>query len=107
MEKRPIQVRRDSVPRVRRSRQGTGKAKFVGRHRRPRPCLRQILRTRTRNARNSRDRPDRGRSLPGVVAVLTAADFDDLTPIYNGRPIIAMHKVRYVGEPVRRWRRSI
>ena len=39
-------------------------------------------------------------ALPGVVAVLTAADIDDLNPIYNGRPIIAMHKVRYVGEPV-------
>ncbi len=32
--------------------------------------------------------------------MLTAADIDDLNPIYNGRPIIAMHKVRYVGEPV-------
>ncbi len=39
-------------------------------------------------------------ALPGVVAVLTAADIDDLNPIYNGRPVIAMNKVRYVGEPV-------
>ena len=35
-----------------------------------------------------------------MVAVLTAADIDDLNPIYNGRPVIAMNKVRYVGEPV-------
>jgi CO/xanthine dehydrogenase Mo-binding subunit len=35
-----------------------------------------------------------------VVAVLTAADIGDLQPIYNGRPVIAMGKVRYVGEPV-------
>jgi CO/xanthine dehydrogenase Mo-binding subunit len=39
-------------------------------------------------------------SLHGVVAVLTAADLADLHPIYNGRPVIAMEKVRYVGEPV-------
>src|SRR5216684_2684460 len=35
-----------------------------------------------------------GHSVPRVD------DIDDLNPIYNGRPIIAMHKVRYVGEPV-------
>ena len=39
-------------------------------------------------------------ALPGVIAVLTAADIADLNPIYNGRPVIAMNKVRYVGEPV-------
>ncbi|MGH7854757.1 MAG: xanthine dehydrogenase family protein molybdopterin-binding subunit, partial [Candidatus Binatia bacterium] len=38
--------------------------------------------------------------LPGVVAVLTAVDIADVNSIYNGRPVIAMNKVRYVGEPV-------
>jgi CO/xanthine dehydrogenase Mo-binding subunit len=32
--------------------------------------------------------------------VLTAADIGDVNPIYNGRPVIAMNKVRYVGEPI-------
>ena len=36
-------------------------------------------------------------ALPGVIAVLTAADIADLNPIDNGRPVIAMNKVRYVG----------
>jgi CO/xanthine dehydrogenase Mo-binding subunit len=35
-----------------------------------------------------------------VFAVLTAADLTDLSPIYNGRPVIAIEKVRYAGEPV-------
>jgi CO/xanthine dehydrogenase Mo-binding subunit len=39
-------------------------------------------------------------TLPGVFAVLTAADLTDLSPIYNGRPVIAIEKVRYAGEPV-------
>ncbi|HEU4341379.1 MAG TPA: xanthine dehydrogenase family protein molybdopterin-binding subunit, partial [Candidatus Binatia bacterium] len=39
-------------------------------------------------------------ALEGVAAVLTAADVGDLVPTYNGRPVIATDKVRYVGEPV-------
>jgi CO/xanthine dehydrogenase Mo-binding subunit len=39
-------------------------------------------------------------ALTGVAAVLTAADLGGLVPTYNGRPVIASNKVRYVGEPV-------
>lgn len=42
--------------------------------------------------------------LPGVVAVLTAADLADLDPFYGhalrDRPIVAIDKVRFAGEPV-------
>jgi CO/xanthine dehydrogenase Mo-binding subunit len=39
-------------------------------------------------------------ALPGVAAVLTAVDLGDVVPTYNGRPVIGVNKVRYIGEPV-------
>ena len=33
-------------------------------------------------------------------AVLTAKDLSGIDPFYNGRPVVAMDRVRYVGEPV-------
>lgn len=46
----------------------------------------------------------RARALPGVVAVLTREDVSDLDPYYGhclrDRPLIALERVRYVGEPV-------
>ncbi|MGH8797095.1 MAG: xanthine dehydrogenase molybdopterin binding subunit, partial [Caldimonas sp.] len=46
---------------------------------------------------------DRVRALPGVVAVLTAADFpgpNDCGPVIHDDPILADGEVRYVGQPV-------
>ena len=50
---------------------------------------------------------DEARAQPGVLAVFTAADLDlpDLAPIpvvnpRMGRPILARHTVRFIGEPV-------
>ena len=43
-------------------------------------------------------------ALPGVVAVLTRDDLNDINPYYGhclrDRPLIAIDRVRYVGEPV-------
>ena len=50
-------------------------------------------------------------ALPGVVAVLTGADLE-LQPVasaYNptvARPLLAMERVRYVGEPIAARRRD-
>ena len=38
--------------------------------------------------------------LPGVAGVLTGRDMADLDPHYAGRPLIALERVRYAGEPV-------
>ncbi len=38
--------------------------------------------------------------LPGVAGVLTGRDVADLDPHYAGRPLIALERVRYAGEPV-------
>lgn len=78
----------------------TGKAKFVGDITVPGMLYGKILRSTYPHARIRSIDAAQAEALPGVVAVLTAADIADLNSIYNGRPVIAMDKVRYVGEPV-------
>jgi CO/xanthine dehydrogenase Mo-binding subunit len=78
----------------------TGKAKFVGDISVPGMLYGKILRSPYPHARLLSIETKKAEALAGVVAVLTAADIADVNPIYNGRPVIAMHKVRYVGEPV-------
>jgi CO/xanthine dehydrogenase Mo-binding subunit len=60
----------------------------------------KILRSSYPHARIVSVDTSKAEELPGVAAVLTSADLSDLNPIYNGRPVIAMGKVRYTGEPV-------
>ena len=100
MAKRQLKYVGHSVPRVDGVDKVTGKAKFVGDITVPGMLYGKILRSPYPHARIRAIDATEAEALPGVVAVLTAADIDDLNPIYNGRPIIAMHKVRYVGEPV-------
>jgi len=78
----------------------TGAAKYVGDIMVPGMLHGKILRSTYPHARIRAIDASRAEALPGVVAVLTAADIADLNPIYNGRPVIALNKVRYVGEPV-------
>ena len=78
----------------------TGKAKFVGDLAVPGMLYGKILRSSYPHARIRSIDARQAESLQGVAAVLTAADIGDLQAIYNGRPVIAMEKVRYVGEPV-------
>jgi CO/xanthine dehydrogenase Mo-binding subunit len=46
----------------------------------------------------------RAAKLPGVVAILTRDDVRDINPYYGhclrDRPLVALDRVRYVGEPV-------
>ena len=100
MAKRQFKYVGHSVPRVDGVDKVTGKAKFVGDIVVPGMLYGKILRSPYPHARIRAIDATEAEALSGVVAVLTAADIDDLNPIYNGRPIIAMHKVRYVGEPV-------
>jgi len=100
MAKRQLKYIGHSVPRVDGVDKVTGKAKFVGDIVVPGMLYGKILRSPYPHARIRAIDATEAEALSGVVAVLTAADIDDLNPIYNGRPIIAMHKVRYVGEPV-------
>ena len=67
----------------------------------------KLLRSVAPHARIARVDASRARRLPGVVAVLTGADlvgrsdlFPWFGPIFRDQPVVAIDKVRFVGEPV-------
>jgi CO/xanthine dehydrogenase Mo-binding subunit len=100
MAKRKLKYVGRNVARVDGIDKVTGRAKFVGDIIVPGMLFGRILRSPYAHARIVSIDAGPAEALPGVVAVLTAADIADLNPIYNGRPVIAMNKVRYAGEPV-------
>src|SRR5512142_2641566 len=89
-----------NVPRVDGIEKVTGSAKFLGDLIVPGMLYGKILRSIYPHARIISMDSTKAEALPGVAAVLTTADLDDPPPTYNGRPVIAGGKVRYVGEPV-------
>ncbi len=89
-----------SIPRVDGIEKVTGKAKYTGDLVIPGMIYGKILRSPYPHARILSIDASKAEAHPGVVAVLTAADVSDIDPYYSGRPVIAMQKVRYVGEPV-------
>src|SRR5438552_3448569 len=100
MAKQQLKYVGRSVPRVDGVEKVTGAAKFLGDLVVPGMLHGKILRSAYPHARILSIDTSKAESLPGVAAVLTAADIGDLIPTYNGRPVIAMEKVRYAGEPV-------
>jgi CO/xanthine dehydrogenase Mo-binding subunit len=78
----------------------TGKAKFTGDLNVPGMLHGKILRSPFPHARIRGIDASKAEALPGVAAVLTAKDIADTKPIYSGRPVIALNKARYIGEPV-------
>ena len=100
MTKQALKYVGQSVPRVDGIEKVTGKAKFLGDLVIPGMLHGKIFRSPYPHARILSVDASKAEALPGVAAVLTAADTGDLVPTYNGRPVIAMNKVRYVGEPV-------
>jgi CO/xanthine dehydrogenase Mo-binding subunit len=78
----------------------TGKAKFTGDLNVPGMLHGKILRSPFPHARIRNIDAAKAEALPGVVAVLTSKDISDTKPFYSGRPVIALEKVRYIGEPV-------
>jgi len=100
MAKRQLKYVGRSVARVDGIDKVTGQAKFVGDITVPGMLYGKILRSPYAHARIVSIDGKQAEALPGVAAVLTAADIADLNPIYNGRPVIAMNKARYAGEPV-------
>ena len=100
MAKKELKYVGHNVARVDGIEKVTGQAKFVGDLVIPGMLYGKILRSPYPHARIRSIDASPAEALPGVVAVLTAADIADLNSIYNGRPVIALEKVRYVGEPV-------
>ena len=94
MAKREFKYVGRNVARVDGIEKVTGKAKFVGDLAVPGMLYGKILRSSYPHARIRSIDARQAESLQGVAAVLTAADIGDLQAIYNGRPVIAMEKVR-------------
>jgi len=80
----------------------TGRARFVADHLPPGLLQGKVLRSERAHARLVRIDTSRAERLPGVRAVLTAADVPaTLTgPSVKDRPILARGVVRFVGEPI-------
>lgn len=101
MPKKQLKFVGQNVPRVDGIEKVTGRAKFTGDLVIPGMLHGKILRSPYPHARILDIDASEAEALTGVAAVLTAADISDLShPYYNGRPVIAIQKVRYVGEPV-------
>ncbi|MPZ63768.1 MAG: molybdopterin-dependent oxidoreductase [Propionibacteriales bacterium] len=96
------------LPRLEDARLLSGRGQFVADVRLPRMTEVYFLRSPVAHARIVAVDTARARSAPGVLAVLTAADLPAVT-LANARhpnlrvtpqPVLAVDKVRYVGEPV-------
>jgi CO/xanthine dehydrogenase Mo-binding subunit len=100
MVKRELKYVGRSIPRVDGIEKVTGQAKFLGDLVVPGMLHGKILRSSYPHARILSIDTSKAEALTGVAAVLTAAHLGDRVPTYNGRPVIAANKVRYVGEPL-------
>jgi len=93
-----------SIPRVDGGEKVTGRARYTADLALPGMLHGAILRSTLPHARLRRIDASRALTIPGVVAVLTGNDVADLDPfighVIRDRPLIALDRVRYVGEPV-------
>jgi CO/xanthine dehydrogenase Mo-binding subunit len=92
------------VPRLDAAEKIQGRAQFAGDIEVPRMLHGKVLRSSVPHARIVSIDTSEAESIPGVVCVLTGRDLDDLDPYWGhaikDRPIVAMDKVRFAGEPV-------
>ncbi len=93
-----------SVPRLDGPAKVTGRALYTGDLYVPGMIHGVIVRSTVPHARLRAVQTAEAERIPGVIAVLTGADLGGITPYYGhavkDRPVIAIDKVRYIGEPV-------
>ncbi|MBX3666566.1 MAG: xanthine dehydrogenase family protein molybdopterin-binding subunit [Burkholderiales bacterium] len=95
-----------SIPRVEARAKVTGKAEYVHNLRLPGMLHGKVFRSTVAHARIRGIDVSAARALPGVHAVYTAADIMKLVPdphygpAFHDQPVLAVDKVRHVGEPV-------
>ena len=81
-----------------------GKARYAGDLTLPKMVYGKILRSPLPSARVLKIDTKKAEELSGVIAVLTRDDFGDIDPYFGpafrDRPILAIDRVRYVGDPV-------
>ncbi len=78
----------------------TGRAKYTGDLEIPGMLYGHVLRSHHPHALIEDIDTAAAERLPGVAGVLTGRDVADLDPHYAGRPLIALERARYAGEPV-------
>ena len=78
----------------------TGRAKYTGDLEIPGMLYGYVLRSHHPHALIESIDTAAAERLPGVAGVLTGRDVADLDPHYSGRPLIALERARYAGEPV-------
>lgn len=92
------------VPRVDARAKATGATVYAGDLRVPGMAYGRILRSPYAHAKIRRIDTAAAEALPGVVTVMTGKDVLDINPYYGhaikDRPLIAIDRVRFVGEPV-------
>jgi CO/xanthine dehydrogenase Mo-binding subunit len=93
-----------SAPRVDGVEKVTGKAVYASDIRLPGMAYARILRSTVAHAKLARVDASRAKALPGVVATLTRDDIQRFSykygATYKDQSIVAVDKVRYVGDPV-------
>ncbi len=92
-----------SVPRSDAVAKVTGQAVYTGDLKLPGMAYGKVLSSPLAHARITSIDTTEARRIPGVVAILTPEQLHDIDPYgtsVKDRPILAMHKVRYQGEPV-------
>src|SRR5918993_459860 len=82
----------------------TGEAKYTGDLNLPGLLEAKVLRSPFPHARIESISTEKAAAYSGVVAILTRDDVKDINPFYGNclrdRPLVALEKVRFVGEPV-------
>lgn len=78
----------------------TGRARYTGDLEVPGMLYGHVLRSHHPHALIEEVDTAAAEKLPGVAGVLTGRDVADVDPRFSGRPLIALERVRYAGEPV-------
>ena len=104
LTKSPYTTIGQDVPRVDAYAKATGAVMYAGDMKLPGMLYGRILRSPYAHARIKRIDTKLAKALPGVHTVLIGEDVLDINPYYGhaikDRPLIAIDKVRFVGEPV-------
>lgn len=103
-ESQALKVVGSSLPRVDGEEKATGKALYAGDIELPGMAHGKILRSPFPHAKLLKIDTRRAERLPGVITVLTREDLGEFNyyygAAYKDQPIVAVDKVRYVGDPV-------
>ena len=104
LERPPLAQVGRSVPRRDAHEKLRGAAQFVGDFVMPRMVHGKVLRSPFAHARVLSVDASEAEALPGVICVLTGDDIADIDPYWGhaikDRPIVALDRVRFAGEPV-------